>query len=121
MIKSYSTSWSSAQALPVSSRRSVRLVSGASTALITRDQFGGMAANDRPVPVRTLAQAARLIREARQLPLRDRAGQFTSTFAAVVTAQDAFTLRAGAVRLHARWPASETPPRASGRPTAGGS
>ena len=46
---------------------------GASTALITRDQFGGMAANDGPVPVRTLAQAARLIREARQLPaLRDR-------------------------------------------------
>src|SRR5215470_6024784 len=29
--------------------------------------FGGMAANDGPVPVRTLAQAARLIREARQL------------------------------------------------------
>ena len=41
---------------------------GARTALITRDQFGGMAANDGPVPVRTLAQAARLIREARQLP-----------------------------------------------------
>jgi pyruvate/2-oxoglutarate dehydrogenase complex dihydrolipoamide dehydrogenase (E3) component len=36
--------------------------------LITRDEFGGMAANDGPVPVRTLAQAARLIREARQLP-----------------------------------------------------
>jgi pyruvate/2-oxoglutarate dehydrogenase complex dihydrolipoamide dehydrogenase (E3) component len=40
---------------------------GARTALITRDEFGGMAANDGPVPVRTLAQAARLIREARQL------------------------------------------------------
>jgi pyruvate/2-oxoglutarate dehydrogenase complex dihydrolipoamide dehydrogenase (E3) component len=40
---------------------------GAKTALITRDEFGGMAANDGPVPVRTLAQAARLIREARQL------------------------------------------------------
>jgi pyruvate/2-oxoglutarate dehydrogenase complex dihydrolipoamide dehydrogenase (E3) component len=40
---------------------------GAKTALITRDQFGGMAANDGPVPVRTLAHAARLIREARQL------------------------------------------------------
>jgi pyruvate/2-oxoglutarate dehydrogenase complex dihydrolipoamide dehydrogenase (E3) component len=40
---------------------------GAETALITRDEFGGMAANDGPVPVRTLAQAARLIREARQL------------------------------------------------------
>ena len=47
---------------------------GASTALITRDQFGGMAANDGPVPVRTLAQAARLIREARQLPLYGIAG-----------------------------------------------
>lgn len=40
---------------------------GARTALITRDQFGGMAANDGPVPVRTLAHAARLIRDARQL------------------------------------------------------
>ena len=51
----------------VAALRAARL--GASTALITRDQFGGMAANDGPVPVRTLAQAARLIREARQLPL----------------------------------------------------
>ena len=42
---------------------------GARTALITRDEFGGMAANDGPVPVRTLAHAARLIREARQLDL----------------------------------------------------
>src|SRR3954464_15463444 len=41
--------------------------SGANTALITRDEFGGMAANDGPVPVRTLAHAARLIRQARQL------------------------------------------------------
>src|SRR5437764_11478226 len=40
---------------------------GAKTALVTRDQFGGMAANDGPVPVRTLAHAARLLREARQL------------------------------------------------------
>jgi pyruvate/2-oxoglutarate dehydrogenase complex dihydrolipoamide dehydrogenase (E3) component len=40
---------------------------GAKTALITRDEFGGMAANDGPVPVRTLAHAARLMREARQL------------------------------------------------------
>src|SRR4051812_38069228 len=40
---------------------------GARTALISRDEFGGMAANDGPVPVRTLAHAARLIREARQL------------------------------------------------------
>src|SRR4051812_12630959 len=40
---------------------------GAPTALVTRDAFGGMAANDGPVPVRTLAHAARLMREARQL------------------------------------------------------
>jgi pyruvate/2-oxoglutarate dehydrogenase complex dihydrolipoamide dehydrogenase (E3) component len=50
----------------VAALRAARL--GARTALITRDEFGGMAANDGPVPVRTLAQAARLIREARQLP-----------------------------------------------------
>src|SRR4051812_800510 len=42
---------------------------GATTAIITRDAFGGMAATDGPVPVRTLAHAARLIREARQLGL----------------------------------------------------
>ncbi|HEY3039213.1 MAG TPA: NAD(P)/FAD-dependent oxidoreductase [Pyrinomonadaceae bacterium] len=40
---------------------------GAKTALVTSGQFGGMAANDGPVPVRTLAHAARLLREARQL------------------------------------------------------
>jgi dihydrolipoamide dehydrogenase len=40
---------------------------GARTALVTRDEFGGMAANDGPVPVRTLAHAARLMRDARQL------------------------------------------------------
>src|SRR5262245_22283900 len=40
---------------------------GAKTALLTRDEFGGMAANDGPVPVRTLAHAARLIRDAGQL------------------------------------------------------
>ena len=56
----------------VAALRAARL--GASTALITRDQFGGMAANDGPVPVRTLAQAARLIREARQFPLYGIAG-----------------------------------------------
>ena len=56
----------------VAALRAARL--GASTVLITRDQFGGMAANDGPVPVRTLAQAARLIREARQLPLYGIAG-----------------------------------------------
>src|SRR6266567_9469382 len=42
---------------------------GARTVLVTRTEFGGMAANDGPVPVRTLAHAARLIREARQLGL----------------------------------------------------
>ena len=41
---------------------------GAQTALITRDAFGGMAASHGPIPVRTLAHAARLVREARQLP-----------------------------------------------------
>ena len=46
--------------------RAARL--GARTSLVTRDEFGGMAANDGPVPVRTLAHAARLVREARQLP-----------------------------------------------------
>ena len=40
---------------------------GANTALVSSGEFGGMAANDGPVPVRTLARAARLIREARQL------------------------------------------------------
>src|SRR4026207_2105893 len=40
---------------------------GARTMLVTRAEFGGMAANDGPVPVRTLAHAARLIRESRQL------------------------------------------------------
>jgi pyruvate/2-oxoglutarate dehydrogenase complex dihydrolipoamide dehydrogenase (E3) component len=40
---------------------------GARTTLVTSGDFGGMAANDGPVPVRTLAHAARLLREARQL------------------------------------------------------
>jgi dihydrolipoamide dehydrogenase len=40
---------------------------GGRTALVTRDAFGGMAANDGPIPVRTLAHAARLMRDARQL------------------------------------------------------
>ena len=51
---------------------------GAKTALVTRDEFGGMAANDGPIPVRTLAHAARLLREARQL---ERYGITTSAFA----------------------------------------
>ena len=46
---------------------------GARTVLVTRGEVGGMAANDGPIPVRTLAQAARLLREARQL------GQFGIT------------------------------------------
>jgi pyruvate/2-oxoglutarate dehydrogenase complex dihydrolipoamide dehydrogenase (E3) component len=41
---------------------------GARTALVTAAEFGGMAANDGPVPVRTLAYAARLMRDARLLP-----------------------------------------------------
>jgi pyruvate/2-oxoglutarate dehydrogenase complex dihydrolipoamide dehydrogenase (E3) component len=56
----------------VAALRAARL--GSRTALITRDRFGGMAANDGPVPVRTLAHAARLVREARQL---DRYGVHT--------------------------------------------
>jgi pyruvate/2-oxoglutarate dehydrogenase complex dihydrolipoamide dehydrogenase (E3) component len=40
---------------------------GARTVLVSRGAFGGMAANDGPVPVRTLAHAARLLRDARQL------------------------------------------------------
>ena len=49
----------------VAALRAARL--GARTALVTCDAFGGMAANDGPVPVRTMAHAARLLREARQL------------------------------------------------------
>src|SRR6478609_2365199 len=45
--------------------RAARL--GAQTALVTRDAVGGMAATDGPVPVRVIAHAARLRREARQL------------------------------------------------------
>src|SRR5260370_5722206 len=40
---------------------------GARTALIARNELGGMSANDGPVPVRTLAHAARRIRDVRQL------------------------------------------------------
>ena len=45
----------------------VRRSSGARVALVARTEFGGMATNDGPVPVRTLSQGARLIREAREL------------------------------------------------------
>ena len=41
---------------------------GARTAIVTAAEFGGMAANDGPVPVRALAFAARLMHDARQLP-----------------------------------------------------
>src|SRR5215204_6655241 len=40
---------------------------GAKTVLVTHDEFGGMAANDGPIPVRTLALASLLLRDARQL------------------------------------------------------
>ncbi len=40
---------------------------GARTTLVASAEFGGMAANDGPVPVRTLAYVAKLIRDARQL------------------------------------------------------
>src|SRR5438477_3478622 len=50
----------------VAALRAARL--GARTALVTRDELGGMAANDGPVPVRALAHAARLMREASQFP-----------------------------------------------------
>jgi dihydrolipoamide dehydrogenase len=40
---------------------------GARTTLIASGEFGGMAANDGPVPVRTLGHTSRLMREARQL------------------------------------------------------
>lgn len=40
---------------------------GAKTAVVTKEAVGGMAANDGPVPVRALAHAARLVREAHQL------------------------------------------------------
>jgi pyruvate/2-oxoglutarate dehydrogenase complex dihydrolipoamide dehydrogenase (E3) component len=49
----------------VAALRSAEL--GASTTLVSRDAIGGMAANDGPVPVRTLAHAARLARDSRQL------------------------------------------------------
>jgi dihydrolipoamide dehydrogenase len=39
---------------------------GARTVLVSSGEFGGMATNDGPVPVRALAHAARLLREARQ-------------------------------------------------------
>lgn len=59
---------------------------GARTMLITRDEFGGMAATDGPVPVRTLAHAARLIRDAGQLGRYGIiVGQPTLNFACLLT------------------------------------
>ena len=40
---------------------------GARATVLASREFGGMAANDGPVPVRTLAHAGRLMRDARQL------------------------------------------------------
>jgi pyruvate/2-oxoglutarate dehydrogenase complex dihydrolipoamide dehydrogenase (E3) component len=40
---------------------------GARATVVASREFGGMAANDGPVPVRTLAHAGRLMRDARQL------------------------------------------------------
>jgi dihydrolipoamide dehydrogenase len=40
---------------------------GARTTLVANGEFGGMADNDGPVPVRALAYAARLMRDARRL------------------------------------------------------
>jgi dihydrolipoamide dehydrogenase len=40
---------------------------GARATLVTSKEFGGMSANDGPVPVRSLAHAARLMNDARQL------------------------------------------------------
>ncbi|HTN48038.1 MAG TPA: NAD(P)/FAD-dependent oxidoreductase [Burkholderiaceae bacterium] len=40
---------------------------GARTTLVSSAEFGGMAANEGPVPVRAFAYAARLMRDARQL------------------------------------------------------
>jgi pyruvate/2-oxoglutarate dehydrogenase complex dihydrolipoamide dehydrogenase (E3) component len=40
---------------------------GARTVLVTRGEFGGMSTNDGPIQIRTLAQAARLLRKTRQL------------------------------------------------------
>lgn len=49
----------------MAARRAAEL--GAATTLITRGRFGGMAANDGPIPVRTLADTARLMRESKRL------------------------------------------------------
>jgi pyruvate/2-oxoglutarate dehydrogenase complex dihydrolipoamide dehydrogenase (E3) component len=50
---------------------------GARTTLVTASEFGGMAANDGPVPVRVLAHAARLLRATREV------GQYGITVSAL--------------------------------------
>jgi pyruvate/2-oxoglutarate dehydrogenase complex dihydrolipoamide dehydrogenase (E3) component len=81
---------------------------GASTALLTRGAFGGMAANDGPVPVRTLAHAARLMRGARQFarygitmsqPRLDYAHLLSRVEEVVAGVRDHSQLRARAERL----------------------
>src|SRR5262245_58499151 len=67
----------------VSALRAAEL--GAHTTLVTRGAFGGMAATDGPVPVRVLAHAARLMREARQLDQYGiRVGEPTLDFGALL-------------------------------------
>jgi dihydrolipoamide dehydrogenase len=84
---------------------------GAATTLVTRGEFGGMAANDGPIPVRTLAHAARLIRGARELtrhgisagePRLDYARLLARVREVVGDVRDHLSLRAEAVRLGVR-------------------
>ena len=72
---------------------------GARTTLVTSGEFGGMAANDGPVPVRALAHAARLIRQARQLT------EYGITVNEPVLDYDRLLRRAGPKRkaLHSLW------------------
>src|SRR5664279_4838059 len=69
---------------------------GAEATLITNGEFGGMAANDGPIPVRTLAHAARLIRDARQL------GQYGITVGEPVLDYNRLLARVREVVLEAR-------------------
>ena len=86
---------------------------GASTTLVTSGDFGGMAANDGPIPVRALAHAARLLREARQLsaygidvgePVVDYGRLLSRTAEVVKAARTRSVLRpqAEAARVHIR-------------------
>jgi pyruvate/2-oxoglutarate dehydrogenase complex dihydrolipoamide dehydrogenase (E3) component len=54
----------------VAALRAARL--GARTALLARDEFGGMAAGDGPIPVRTLAQPRHAYRAPSSDDHRDR-------------------------------------------------